>query len=493
MAKFNADGQANANAYGTCTFSSIAYSGTFTRNDCAAGGVGSGVPYSQAAGVMTSAISQADADSKGLAKFNADGQTNANTYGSCTFSSIAYSGTFTRYDCAAGGVGSGVPYSQAAGASTSMVSQADADLKGLAKFGADGQANANAYGTCTFSSIAKSGAFTRNNCAVGGVGSTVVYTVPAGRYNSTASQAAADALAQDDVNNNGQAYANANGYCTFSSIAKSGSFTRNNCDAGGFASTVVYTVPAGRYNSTASQAAADGLAQDDVNNNGQAYANANGICTYYNAAVSKTFIRNNCPANSDPGSYTYIIGYGEYSSTISQGHADQLALNALNATGQNWTNTQATCTFYSVSRSGTFRKNCGSGYTGSTVSYTSPMGAAISTVSQADADAKGLIVFNTNGQAAANAGGTCTADFPYHFEYSYNAAINRLYIDLWADTTNHPAITLDFDINYITKTGAAAITTERIVFPAGQADDQYTILLSASSIVSIRMSIPAQK
>lgn len=493
LAKFNADGQANANAYGSCTFSSTAYSGTFARNNCAAGGAGSNIPYSQNAGAETSMVSQADADLKGLAKFNADGQANANTYGSCTFSSIAYSGTFTRYDCAAGGVGSGVPYSQAAGASTSMVSQADADLKGLAKFGADGQANANAYGTCTFSSIAKSGAFTRNNCAVGGVGSTVVYTVPAGRYNSTASQAAADALAQDDVNNNGQAYANANGYCTFSSIAKSGSFTRNNCDAGGFASTVVYTVPAGRYNSTASQAAADGLAQDDVNNNGQAYANANGICTYYNAAVSKTFIRNNCPANSDPGSYTYIIGYGEYSSTISQGHADQLALNALNATGQNWTNTQATCTFYSVSRSGTFRKNCGSGYTGSTVSYTSPMGAAISTVSQADADAKGLIVFNTNGQAAANAGGTCTADFPYHFEYSYNAAINRLYIDLWADTTNHPAITLDFDINYITKTGAAAITTERIVFPAGQADDQYTILLSASSIVSIRMSIPAQK
>lgn len=44
-------------------------------------------------------------------------------------------------------------------------------------------------------------------------GSSVVYVVPAGKYNSTTSQAAADQFAINDVAANGQAYANANGTC----------------------------------------------------------------------------------------------------------------------------------------------------------------------------------------------------------------------------------------------------------------------------------------
>jgi hypothetical protein len=65
---------------------------------------------------------------------------------------------------------------------------------------------------------AKSGSFTRNNCGTGYTGGTVTYTVAAGAYGSLVSQAAADSLAQNDVNSNGQAYANTNGTCTATGI-----------------------------------------------------------------------------------------------------------------------------------------------------------------------------------------------------------------------------------------------------------------------------------
>lgn len=135
-----------------------------------------------------------------------------------SYPSIARSGYFVRNNCAAGSVGSSVSFSQAAGAQTSAISQADADSKGLTLFNTNGQVNANTNGTCLFSSITKSGSFTRNNCTGGAVGSTVIYSVPAGSYTSATSQAAADALAQTDVNNNGQAYANINGTCTLQEV-----------------------------------------------------------------------------------------------------------------------------------------------------------------------------------------------------------------------------------------------------------------------------------
>jgi YD repeat-containing protein len=56
-------------------------------------------------------------------------------------------------------------------------------------------------------------------------------------------------------------------------------FTRNNCPSGYTGSSVAYTVSANIYMSTISQADADAKAQADIIANGQAYANANGICT----------------------------------------------------------------------------------------------------------------------------------------------------------------------------------------------------------------------
>jgi hypothetical protein len=64
----------------------------------------------------------------------------------------------------------------------------------------------------TYTNTVKSGRYTRNDCGRG-TGSSVTYTVPAGKYTSTISQADADAQAQADVTKNGQSYANTNGTC----------------------------------------------------------------------------------------------------------------------------------------------------------------------------------------------------------------------------------------------------------------------------------------
>ncbi len=59
-------------------FYSIAISGYFTRNNCAANSTGSSVLYTIAAGQFTSGVSQADADQQALNYLNANGQTYAN-------------------------------------------------------------------------------------------------------------------------------------------------------------------------------------------------------------------------------------------------------------------------------------------------------------------------------------------------------------------------------------------------------------------------------
>lgn len=133
---------------------------------------------------------------------------------------------------------------------------------------------------------------------------------------------------------------------TYSSVLKSGYVRRNNCPAGYESPQLTYTVPAGRYTSELSQADADQLATNDLIVNGQKWANETGQCvqTWYNAAQSATFTRNNCVAGYSGGSVTYTVNAGTYSSTISQADADQQATNDINANGQNYANTNGSCT-----------------------------------------------------------------------------------------------------------------------------------------------------
>ncbi len=129
-------------------------------------------------------------------------------------------------------------------------------------------------GTYTNNNISE--IFTKNNCPSGYIGSDVTYAVPAGRYPSSTSQADADQKAETEINTNGQTYANSNGVCIklYYSAAKSASFTTEACNAGYAGGTITYSVPANKYTSTISQADADQMAQDEIDANGQAYANS---------------------------------------------------------------------------------------------------------------------------------------------------------------------------------------------------------------------------
>jgi hypothetical protein len=113
------------------------------------------------------------------------------------------------------------------------------------------------------------------------IGSSVTYTIPAGTYTSTISQEVVDALVQQDLGANGQAYANTNGTCIgrFGNAPLSANFAKENCEVGYKGTSITYSVPINRYFSIASQAAANAQAQAEIDGNGQAFANAPGNAT----------------------------------------------------------------------------------------------------------------------------------------------------------------------------------------------------------------------
>ncbi|MBP4139801.1 DUF5977 domain-containing protein [Flavobacterium geliluteum] len=416
LLKFNTDGQvfANNDTNAKCIFSSNTKSRLFTRNNCALGGTPSSVWFVVAAGKYNSDVSQADADAKAQLDVDNNGQLFANTSGICTFWNTARSAAVTRNNCAAGGNPETVTYTVPAGRYYSFNSQAEADSQAQTEINNNVQSYANENGKCTFWNAAKSGLFTRNNCAPGGSPASVWYTVAAGIYSSTDSQAAADSQAQNDVNANGQAFANndTNAKCTFWNTAKSGLFTRNNCAPGGSPASVWYTVPAGRYSSTYSQAAADSQAQNDVNANGQSFANndANAKCTFYSITYYNTFFNNNCGQAGTGSSHYYTLPAGAEISTVSQGEANYKAAIRLNAEGQAYANTYGECVYNSIALSGYFSKNnCPQGTISSSelFYFVQSVGTITSKISQADADAQAIIKFNADGQAYANIAGKC--------------------------------------------------------------------------------------
>ncbi|MDX8568639.1 DUF5977 domain-containing protein [Elizabethkingia sp. HX XZB] len=131
-------------------------------------------------------------------------------------------------------------------------------------------------------------------------------------------------------------------------VMKTQHISRNNCPAETTPGIYTYIVPANKYSSIISQVDVEQQAQNEININGQSTANANAVCTpiitYYNTVKSQLFTRNNCPAGTTAGTYTYTVPAGTYTSTISQADADQKALNDLNINGQNTANMNATCT-----------------------------------------------------------------------------------------------------------------------------------------------------
>lgn len=72
------------------------------------------------------------------------------------------------------------------------------------------------------------------NCSPGYSGSQVIYTVPGGTYTSTVSQAEADAQATDDINANGQNYANTHGTCVIAQVIYAKVSTENLSTVGNY-------------------------------------------------------------------------------------------------------------------------------------------------------------------------------------------------------------------------------------------------------------------
>ena len=217
-----------------CTWTGT-YSKQFTKQ-CADGGVGSKVTIDQddvTGGPFTSTVSQEDANSKAQAAVEQQGQALADAQGTCTWTGT-YSKQFTK-QCADGGVGSKVTIDQddvTGGPFTSTVSQEDANSKAQAAVEQQGQALADAQGTCTWTGKA-SKVFTRNNCGTCQHGSSVTVTQDqvGGPFTSNISQADANKKAQDAVNSQGQAVANKNGDCVADSTTPSWSDTGSTrCD-----------------------------------------------------------------------------------------------------------------------------------------------------------------------------------------------------------------------------------------------------------------------
>lgn len=389
-----ADGSAVASTPGT--YWNKALTIKVAKNNCTTG-EGSVVAYTVGENTYSSATSQADADQKALDDANLNAQTTANATGTCTlpgvttYSNIAKSATATRNNCDSGLTGSPVTYTIAAGTYNSTVSQAAADALAQSAADAGAQENANTYGTCT-----TPGATTyyslyvnvpiRKVCPSGQTGSDVFYSIPAGRYTSAISQADANSKAQDDVNTIGQAYANAHGSCTINPPSTYYSTyvnvpLRKSCPAGQTGSDVFYSVPAGKYTSTISQSDANAKAQNEVNTTGQAYANANSVCTvnppptYYNTALTVYKNKNNCSNGMVGSQVAYTVAAYTYSSTASQADANAQAQADADANAQTYANSAGSCGYppfsisYTVPEEIGFRIGVNDTYNNTSISY----------------------------------------------------------------------------------------------------------------------------
>jgi hypothetical protein len=209
-------------------------------------------------------------------------------------------------------------------------------------------------GNCinTYFTKSRSANFSKNNCPATCAGTQVPFTK---YYQSTINQLDVDTIAANDplFNIDGQAYANLAGSCiggtctpnTYTNT-KTLSFTKNNCPVTCSSVPVSFTRV---YTSLISQSDANlqmtnGASQFNID--GQANANATGLCTggncspLFTASRTTNFTKSNCPVGCNGVSFPFSR---TYTSAISQLDADTQKANNLaqfNLDGQASANSQ---------------------------------------------------------------------------------------------------------------------------------------------------------
>ena len=396
---------------------------------------GEELEYVVEAGKYTSIISQSDADDKAMKDIEQNGQNWVNEHGRCItilWYNVEKSKSFRKNDCDPDTEeGSLVTMTIEAGQFSSTISQEDADRKAEAELNAKGQDYANSHGTCNtikWYNDRKSKMFQKTDCEVTEVGSMVEYVVEAGRFSSSVSKEDANQKALDALEAEGPGYANEHGTCETNlwyNVEKSKVFYKNDCEDGLIGAPYTYTVEAGKYTSDVSQEDADKKALDDIEKNGQEQANLNGECVedpnYFIGKASARVQKNDCDAESQTGSFVDLTekdlaGYPDaFVSRESQEAANALAEAAMEEQKQDLANKKGTCIdknqFVGVYSKVFTKDNCEGEGVGSqvTVDQNDVTGGPFTSYeSQEAANALAQAAVEQQGQALADAQGTCT-------------------------------------------------------------------------------------
>ena len=449
-------GQAIANRDGHCTWTGK-YSEEFTKNDCDEGQVGSKITVTEQDVVgapFTSTVSQDDANNKAQAAVKEQGQAIANSKGNCENMTV-YTGHYSKRfvpECEAchKGVEMEVTAEMVNGSpvtSTESQDAADAEARRIVEEG--GQAYANKNGNCTPLSTdpvwedvepeelrcngGKSQkkqrdtnecsethnqerwvdggnkvcnwtghyteTFQKNDCEIPDSGTEVEVSeadVEGNPFISFVSQEDADNKAKEAVKAQGQNIANQKGKCRFVGVY-SKEFTKDNCGScqHGVPMSVTQDMVGGPFYSNESQEEANRLAQEAVEAQGQAYVNKNGTCE---------------TDNTDP-----VWEDSEPLETKCEGgksYKKQVNTNeCYGGENERWVEGGDKVCTWTGTYSKVFTKQCADGGVGSKVTIDQDDvtgGPFTSTVSQEDANSKAQAAVEQQGQALADAQGTCT-------------------------------------------------------------------------------------
>lgn len=449
-------GQAIANRDGHCTWTGK-YSEEFTKNDCNEGQVGSKITVTEQDVVgapFTSTVSQDDANNKAQAAVKEQGQAIANNKGNCEDMTV-YTGHYSKRfvpECEAchKGVEMEVTAEMVNGSpvtSTESQDAADAEARRIVEEG--GQAYANKNGNCTPLSTDPvwedvepeelrcnegksqkkqrdtnecsethnqerwvdggnkvcswtghySETFQKNDCEIPDSGTEVEVSeadVEGNPFISFVSQEDADNKAKEAVKAQGQNIANQKGKCRFVGVY-SKEFTKDNCGScqHGVPMSVTQDMVGGPFYSNESQEEANRLAQEAVEAQGQAYVNKNGTCE---------------TDNTDP-----VWEDSEPLETKCEGgksYKKQVNTNeCYGGENERWVEGGDKVCTWTGTYSKEFTKQCADGGIGSKVTIDQDDvtgGPFTSTVSQEDANSKAQTAVEQQGQALADAQGTCT-------------------------------------------------------------------------------------